>query len=231
MKPSRRIDEPPLRTIDPNEVVHTRSEEMLVADKRAGLTPADLVEQRFQALLRGGSSLTPDMPWLGLSRTDGRTRRAVQYAPSRRPTEMPGRGEVHPGHGESTMYAISIEQSQATEILARLQPWPCRFWQTGHRGLLLIHARPPKLAREVSAFTREPRGNALVGVVDLIDCIPSTRLGDDPDEIEYHWLLANPHTFAQPVPYTGRLGLFLVSEKVAAAALRQLGTSRRPHGA
>lgn len=121
------------------------------------------------------------------------------------------------------MYAISIEQSQATEILARLRPWPCRFWQTEHRGLLLIHARPPKLAREVSGV------NAIVGVVDLIDCILSTRPGDDPDEVEYHWLLANPHTFAQPVPYNGRLGLFLVSEKVAAAALRQLGTPRRPH--
>ncbi len=128
------------------------------------------------------------------------------------------------------MYAISIEQSQATEILARLRPWPCRFWQTEHRGLLLIHARPPKLAREVSASCQGSRANALVGVVDLIDCIPSTRPDDDPDEVEYHWLLANPHTFAQPVPYTGRLGLFLVSEKVSAAALRQLGTPRRPHG-
>jgi hypothetical protein len=196
---------------------------MLVADKRAGLTPADLVEQRFQALLQG-SSTKPGTPRICLCRTDGRGRRAVEYAPSGGPTERAGRGEVHPGQGESNMYAISIEQSQATEILARSRPWPCRFWRTEHRGLLLIHVRPPKLTREVSASPRGSGASALVGVVDLIDCIPSTRPGDDPDEVEYHWLLANPHTFAHPVPYGGRLGLFLVSEKVAAAALRQLGT-------
>jgi hypothetical protein len=126
------------------------------------------------------------------------------------------------------MYAISIEQSQATEILARLRPWPCRFWQTDHRGLLLIHARAAKLAKGVSSSYSGSRTNALVGVVDLMDCITSTRLGDDPDEVEYHWLLANARTFAKPVPYAGRLGLFLVSEKVAAAALLQVGTPHRP---
>jgi aryl-alcohol dehydrogenase-like predicted oxidoreductase len=125
------------------------------------------------------------------------------------------------------MYAISIEQSHATEILTRLRPWPCRFWHTDHRGLLLIHARTPKLAKGVSSRKQEYRTNALVGVVDLMDCIASTRLGDDPDEVEYQWLLANPRTFAKPIPYAGRLGLFLVSEKVAAAALRQVGTPHR----
>jgi hypothetical protein len=126
------------------------------------------------------------------------------------------------------MYAISIEQSQATEILARLRPWPYRFWQTDHSGLLLIHARPPKLTKGVSESYQRSRANALVGVVDLMDCINSTRPGDDPDEVEYHWLLANPRTFAKPLPYAGRLGLFLVSERVVAAALRQVGLSRWP---
>jgi hypothetical protein len=123
------------------------------------------------------------------------------------------------------MYAIGLEQSHATEILARLSPCPFRFWRTDHRGLLLIHARTQKLAQEVSASSQGPRANALVGVVDLMDCITSTRPGDDPDEVEYHWLLANPRTFAQPLPYAGRLGLFLVSERVVAAALRQVGVS------
>ena len=41
-------------------------------------------------------------------------------------------------------------------------------------------------------------------------------------------ILANPRTFRRPVPYTGRLGLFLVSEEVAAAALRQVATPSRP---
>ena len=128
------------------------------------------------------------------------------------------------------MYAISLEQSHATEILARLSPCPFHFWRTDHRGLLLIHARTPKLAQGVSASPQGPRANALVGVVDLMDCINSTRPGDDPDEVEYHWLLANPRTFAKPLPYAGRLGLFLVSERVVDAALRQVGLSRRSQG-
>lgn len=121
------------------------------------------------------------------------------------------------------MYAISIEQSHAAEILARLRPWPCRFWQTDHRGLLLIHARTPKPAKGVS----DPGsgGNALLGVVELVDCISSAPPDGDPDEVEYHWLLANPRTFVQPLPYPGRVGLFLVSERVAAAAVRQMETS------
>jgi hypothetical protein len=124
------------------------------------------------------------------------------------------------------MYAISLEQSHATEILARLSPCPFHFWRTDHRGLLLIHARTPKLAQGVSASPQGPRANALVGVVDLMDCITSDRSGNDPDEVEYHWLLANPRTFAHPLPYPGRLGLFLVSESVVAAALQQAGISR-----
>ncbi len=128
------------------------------------------------------------------------------------------------------MYAISIEQSQAAEILARLRPWPCRFWQTDHRGLLLIHARTRKLTKGVSMSDQDSGGNALVGVVELIDCITSAHSDDDPDEVEYHWLLANPRTFVQPLPYAGRLGLFLVSEKVVAAALQQMGASRRQQG-
>lgn len=128
------------------------------------------------------------------------------------------------------MYAISIEQSHAAEILARLRPWPCRFWQTDHRGLLLIHARTSKPAKGVSVSDQGSGCNALVGVVELVDCITTAHSGDDPDEVEYHWLLANPRTFVQPLPYAGKLGLFLVSEKVVAAALRQVGTSRRQQG-
>jgi len=123
------------------------------------------------------------------------------------------------------MYAISIEQSHAAEILAKLRPWPCRFWQTDYRGPLLIHARTPKPAKGVWASDRGSGANALMGVVELVDCIPSAHPGGDPDEVEYHWLLANPRTFVQPLPYPGRLGLFLVSEKVLAVVLRQLGMS------
>jgi hypothetical protein len=128
------------------------------------------------------------------------------------------------------MYAISVEQGLATEILTRLRPWPCRFWHTDHRGLLLIHARTQKPGKAVAASEQGSASNALVGMVELQDCLTAERPGADPDEIEYHWLLANPCTFAQPLPYPGRLGLFLVSKLVVAAALQQAGTSRRSRG-
>jgi hypothetical protein len=222
---SRRIDKPPLRTIAAKSVIPAQPAEILIADKRAGLTPADMVEQRFQALLLGSSS-DSGMSRLSLCHVGGHTRRTIAHASLREREESASRREANLGQGVSAMYAISIEQSHATEILARLRPWPCRFWQTDHRGPLLIHARTPKIAKGVSSSYQGPRANALVGVVDLMDCITSARLGDDPDEVEYHWLLANPRIFAEPLPYTGRLGLFLVSERVVAAALRQMRLSR-----
>jgi hypothetical protein len=126
------------------------------------------------------------------------------------------------------MYAISVEQELATEILTKLRPWPCRFWQTDHRGLLLIHARTQKPGKGFAASEQSATSNALVGMVELRDCIAAKRPGADTDEIEYHWLLANPCTFVRPLPYPGRLGLFLVSEMVVAAALEQAARSRRP---
>jgi hypothetical protein len=51
MNSPRRIEKPPLRTIASKSVITAQQAEILVADKRAGLTPADMVEQRLQALL------------------------------------------------------------------------------------------------------------------------------------------------------------------------------------
>jgi hypothetical protein len=126
------------------------------------------------------------------------------------------------------MYAISVEQGLATEILTKLRPWPVHFWQTDHRGLLLIHARTQKSGKGFAASEHNSPPNALVGMVELVDCITAARPGADPDEIEYHWLLANPCTFVRPLPYPGRLGLFLVSEMVVASVLRQAATFRQP---
>ena len=126
------------------------------------------------------------------------------------------------------MYAISIEHSLAVEILTGLRPSLCHFWRTDHRGPLLIHTRTRKLAKGVFAFDRAPGRNALVGVVELVDCIASDRAGTDPDEIEYQWVLVNPRVFTPPLPHPGRQGLFLVTEGRVTAALQQMGTSKQP---
>ena len=127
------------------------------------------------------------------------------------------------------MYAVSIEPSQAAEILTGSRPSPCRFWQTDHRGLLLIHARK---RRPSGGASRSPQGtacNALVGVVELVDCIESGHPGADPDEVEYLWVLVKPLVFVHPLRYIGRSGLFMVPDEVVAAALEEAGR-RRPRG-
>ena len=125
------------------------------------------------------------------------------------------------------MYAISIEQPQAATILTGPPPFHYRSWRTDHRGLLLIHARKPKTPRDLPASARSMACNALVGVVELVDCIESGHPGADPDEVEYLWVLAKPRVFVRPLPYIGRPGLFMVSDEVVAAALEEAGHQRR----
>ncbi len=117
------------------------------------------------------------------------------------------------------MYAISIEPPHAAAILREVRPCHQRCWRTDHRGLLLIHAGRHRTPKRSSASGQSMKCNALVGVVELVDCIALEHAGADPDEIEYHWVLANPRVFIRPLPYTGRRGLFLVSEEVVSAAL------------
>jgi hypothetical protein len=132
------------------------------------------------------------------------------------------------------MYAISIDQPHATTILSGPQPFHYPSWRTDHRGLLLIHARKMKTSRDPSVAAQKMSCNALVGVVELLDCIAFGHPDADPDEIEYHWVLANARIFAHPLPYIGRLGLFQVSDDVVAAALKEAETTplkRRGAGA
>jgi hypothetical protein len=89
--------------------------------------------------------------------------------------------------------------------------------------MLLIHARKPKSAKGLAASARGMACNALVGVVELVDCIESGHPGADPDEVEYLWVLDKPLVFVRPLPYNGREGLFMVSDEVVAAALEEAG--------
>jgi hypothetical protein len=121
------------------------------------------------------------------------------------------------------MHAISIEPSHAVAILMGSRPLRYRSWRTDHRGLLLlIHAWKQKTPKGLSASLRGVAGNALLGVVELVDCITSGHPSADPDEVEYHWVLANPRVFARHLPCIGRIGLFLVSREVAAATLEDV---------
>jgi hypothetical protein len=89
-------------------------------------------------------------------------------------------------------------------------------WRTDYRGPLLIHAAK----RDGKGSPEGLACNAIIGVVDLVDCIQDDRPGDrQGDEARYRWLLANPRVFVAPVPHNGKVGMFSVSDDIVAAAL------------
>jgi hypothetical protein len=90
------------------------------------------------------------------------------------------------------MYAISIKPSHAVTILRGTRPFHYRSPRTDHRGLLRIHAWKQKTPKGLSASPPGVACNVLLGVVELVDCITAEHPGVDPDEVEYHWVLANP---------------------------------------
>jgi hypothetical protein len=60
--------------------------------------------------------------------------------------------------------------------------------------------------------------------------VHSVHPGADHDEVEYHWVLANPRVFARPLPYIGRTGLSLVSREVVVASLEDVEAPAKRRG-
>jgi hypothetical protein len=128
------------------------------------------------------------------------------------------------------MNAVSIQQPDAAALLAEQEPVNYAGWQTSHRGPLLIHAAkrlPSKdSAREVPGLVY----NAVIGVVDLADCVKDDHLGTDPDEVGYYWVLTNLRVFARPLHVNGKVGLFQVSDNTVAAELARTKTPAKRKG-
>jgi hypothetical protein len=215
--------------MDSKRVGNEQPEERLIVDRRAGLTPVDIVEQRLRSLLRCSTQMAGG-PQFCLPRGNQRSKRTIDYPLAGGTAEGTSRTDANRDREKAGLYAISIEQTLATEILTGLQPALCCFWRTDHRGLLLIHSCTRKPAKGASLSSQGAGRNALVGVVELADCITSHDAGFDPDETGFSWVLVNPRLFTRPLPYPGRTGLFLVSQGVVAAALKQVRMPKQPRG-
>lgn len=123
------------------------------------------------------------------------------------------------------MKAISIRQPWATLISLGLKTIEVRSQNFSYRGPLLIHSSRTPDREGLSRFPLDelPLG-CLVGTVQLVDVKPFTRsswedLQDEhlglgsPDRQLFALHLTEPVPAEQPVPYSGRLGLFDVDEE------------------
>jgi hypothetical protein len=131
------------------------------------------------------------------------------------------------------MRTLSVLQPWATLLIAGKKRFDARGWRTTHRGLLAIHAcsRFPLASRDLCerepyrSALRQPRieaGNRLplgvvLGSVRLLDCVRIEEVPDLPEaELllgDYRpgcwvWRFADPVPLAEPVPVSGRLGVF-----------------------
>ena len=135
------------------------------------------------------------------------------------------------------MKALSLWQPHAQAIALGFKPWETRDWATSYRGPLAIHAskrrwddtgewhaRARLLLGTRGALGTMPYG-AVVCVVDLVDCVATSRLrGVIPEKDEfwgdfsdgergggrYAFRLENVRVLSSPYPVRGQQGFFEV---------------------
>jgi hypothetical protein len=123
------------------------------------------------------------------------------------------------------MKALSVCQPWAWGIVHGLKTIENRFRRVHYRGPLVIHA---------SRSRRYCRGDysgllpglppwdaldygALVGVVELVDCVPLTEVEGDPFAVgPWCWLLRRPRRL-RPVPFAGQVSFFDVPDRLIEA--------------
>lgn len=112
---------------------------------------------------------------------------------------------------------LTIRQPWAWAIIHGGKDVENRSWPTHHRGPLLIHAGTAfeadgyetveQLATRAVPPAAEFTHAAIIGVVDLVDCVrnsPSAWAVAG----AWHWCLYNPRPFDHVVPCRGKLGLW-----------------------
>lgn len=122
------------------------------------------------------------------------------------------------------MKTITIKQPYATLICDGIKDIENRSWQTKFRGRVLIHAaiKPIKIeftekgratAKEItmsSALNHAEENDlfgCIIGSVEIIDCVEH-HISDWAIPFYYHWVLANPIMFPEPIQVKGRLSFW-----------------------
>jgi len=156
------------------------------------------------------------------------------------------------------MKALSLTQPWATLLVLSEKEWETRSWPTAYRGALAIHASLtfPQWARALCKdrgyyhfgvlLKHGLRGRdlplgSIIGVCELVDCIPTDRLSLLPtgkrDTIvitkqefgfgdfghgRYAFKMANALRLEVPIPCKGALKLWEVPQEVEAQIIAQL---------
>ena len=110
---------------------------------------------------------------------------------------------------------LTVRQPWASLIVSGIKTVENRTWSTTHRGRLLIHAGSNKArtSAAATAFGEHPGYYPLgvvIGSVDVVDVVRDSGL---PYAVKdhWHWILANPVAFDDPIPASGSLGLWRIT--------------------
>jgi hypothetical protein len=112
---------------------------------------------------------------------------------------------------------LTVRQPWAWAIVHGGKDVENRSWLTKYRGPLLIHAGSAfdpdgydtvrELANQPPPAPRELLRGAIIGVVELVDCVQDSRSGWAISG-QWHWALRHPQPLHRAVPCPGRLGLW-----------------------
>jgi hypothetical protein len=118
------------------------------------------------------------------------------------------------------MKALSVCQPWAWAIVAGIKKVENRTWRTKHRGPLVIHASRSQRYRGgdytgllpgLPAWEELDFG-ALVGIVELMDCVPVAEVRDDPFAVgPWCWLVRGARR-VRPLPLKGQVSFFQVDD-------------------
>ena len=92
--------------------------------------------------------------------------------------------------------------------------------RTHYRGRILIQASlkvDDEEARRLKLDPDELRSGAIVGSVEIVDCIRGAKR-KWANRGHWHWLLKNPLVLAKPIPLKGKLGFIRVPDRLLKGA-------------
>lgn len=140
------------------------------------------------------------------------------------------------------MKVLSVRQPWAWAIIHGGKNVENRDWPTKFRGRLAIHAgkqfdigkhdwqdylqgeygepwasMAQTYSKELLAYRSVVRFGAIIGTVEVYDCVPDTQC-DSPWKADgyqfYCWLLRHPVALREPIPMAGRLGLWDIPDSL-----------------